>query len=81
VKKYKNKSANSGIISYAIGSDYIAIRFTNRPDTYIYDYSKAGKHHVDRMKELAEKGEGLSTYINRHAEVKNNFSLQSAKKI
>lgn len=48
-------SRNSGVISYNIGTDYIVVRF-NTGGTYTYSYRKAGIDHVERMKDLAQKG-------------------------
>jgi hypothetical protein len=79
VKRYKNLKGNSGIISYQNGKEFIEILFVNKPAIYVYSYSKCGKQHVERMKKLASNGEGLGTYINKHAEVKNNFTLRFEK--
>ena len=33
---------------------------------YLYTYSSAGTHHIERMKALAMRGDGLNAYINEH---------------
>jgi hypothetical protein len=71
MKRYKNLSGHSGILAYAIGANFIKIKF-NDNETYLYDYGKPGKLHVEEMKKLALKGTGLATYINRF--VRNNYS-------
>lgn len=71
MKPYKNISENSGVIAYEIRSRSIVIVFVGG-DTYLYDYVKTGKREVERMKELAEQGQGLSTYISTH--VKDRYT-------
>jgi hypothetical protein len=65
MKRYRNTSGNSGVVAYRIMDDAIAIRFQDG-GTYIYDYRSPGRVHVEAMKELALRGEGLATYINVH---------------
>ena len=38
-------------------------------EVYKYTYDSAGEQHVERMKALAEKQKGLSTYISQHQPV------------
>lgn len=66
VKKYADRSHDSGIRAYEIGKDSITIQFING-GTYLYNYASAGKRHIERMKTLAESGDGLNTYLNQHA--------------
>ncbi len=69
MERYRNSGGNSGVLAYEIGSDYILIRFASKSFIYSYSYSKAGQHHVETMKRLAQSGSGLNSYINRY--VKN----------
>jgi hypothetical protein len=69
-KRYKNLSGNSGITEYEVGPEFIWIWFSG--EAYRYDYSKPGKQDVDVMKQLAEAGRGLATYINQH--VQKNYA-------
>lgn len=62
---YQNISGISGVDAYDIGDDYIKILFRGG-ELYLYSYDTPGREHVERMKELAAKGEGLSTYIAQH---------------
>ena len=68
---YANLSGNSGVASYEIESDSIAVTFRSGA-TYLYNYDAPGRDDVERMKELAEAGQGLSTYISQN--VKKNFA-------
>ena len=63
--QYRNLDGNSGVDAYEIGTDFIDVRF-RAGGTYRYDHTSPGALHVERMKELAIDGRGLSTYISRH---------------
>jgi hypothetical protein len=65
VEHYLNLNGDSGVTRYAIGRDFIRVQFRD-PTIYVYDYVRPGKHHVDRMKELAVSGRGLGTYISQN---------------
>ena len=65
MRLYTNRRGNSGVIEYAPGAEAIIIRFRNG-DTYLYDYHTPGPRKVERMKQLAGKGVGLATFINKH---------------
>jgi len=72
MKTYKNLSGKSGVVAYEIGKTFIKIKFEGESGIYIYDYKRPGKKEVEKMKELAQKGSGLSTYISQ--DVGTNFS-------
>ena len=65
MKKYLNISGNSGVNYYQIGKDYIRIWFIQTDKSYLYNYTKPGKEHVENMKAMALAGKGLSTYISQ----------------
>jgi hypothetical protein len=73
MERYKNLNGNSGIMSYDIGRDSIIVMFRGG-HTYLYNYVVTGKVHIEKMKKLARKGIGLSTYISRH--VKDRYAEQ-----
>ena len=75
MQHYKNINGNSGIDSYEIGVDFIKVRFKTSSTVYIYSTSKIAKHHIEKMKHLADTGKGLGTYISTHPEVKQNYRL------
>lgn len=75
VKRYKNLSGQSGISGYDLLPDAIKIRF-NDNSLYLYNYEIPGKREVEIMKGLAQKGIGLTTFINQ--EVRGNFAAQLA---
>ena len=64
MERYQHLDGYSGVTFYEYGPDFIRIRFRNGT-TYVYDYARPGTQHVERMKELARAGKGLSTYISQ----------------
>lgn len=71
MKNYANRGGTSNVQSYEIGNDFIAVNFKGTPKTYVYSYSSAGSFNVDKMKQLAENGSGLNSFIMLN--VKNDF--------
>lgn len=65
IKKYLDVNGDSGVDSYEIGVDYILVWFRNGTRAYKYSYTSAGPENVEQMKLLAEKGDGLHSFINR----------------
>lgn len=62
MKKYLNYGCDSSVQYYDIASDSITVYFSDG-SSYTYSYASTGMYHVERMKELAEVGEGLNHYI------------------
>ena len=73
MKKYKDITGNSGVTAYEIGEKSISVEF-NHDSIYLYSYTSAGKTNIEKMKRLAVKGKGLSTYISQY--VKDKFETQ-----
>jgi len=74
MQKYKN--GNSGLIAFQIGVDFIKVKFKDC-NVYKYTFSSAGIENINRMKELAMIGEGLSTFIS--IKVKDAFEKKVTK--
>ena len=72
---YTNKSGKSGIISYEIGDDFINVKFS---DGKIYTYNNAitGEENIKTMKELAENGNELNSFISKI--IRKNYASKSA---
>jgi hypothetical protein len=70
MQPYGNRSGGSGVRAYEIGPDFIRVQFP-RGEPYLYTYESAGRDNVERMKELAASGRGLSTFISQHPAVRN----------
>jgi hypothetical protein len=62
MEPYSDRSGNSGIVAYQLGATSITVKFENG-SLYLYTYESAGAETVERMKELAVSGRGLSSFI------------------
>lgn len=67
---YKSFSGKSGVDSYENGPDYIIVKFSTGA-IYTYTNKSAGAENITHMKQLAQKGEGLNSFINKN--VKNLY--------
>jgi hypothetical protein len=64
--KYRDVDGDSGVIGYEYGADWIEVEFKKGANGfYRYSYMSAGSQNVEKMKRLADAGEGLNSYINR----------------
>lgn len=63
---YRNLDGDSNVVAYHIGEDYIEVEFADGA-VYKYTYDSAGAINVERMKDLAEAGDGLNAYIDFNA--------------
>ncbi len=63
VCRYRNLGGNSGVRTYEITVESIAVGFHDG-SVYDYTYQSAGAHNIEHMKVLAERGRGLSAFIN-----------------
>ena len=73
LQRYPNRSLDSGVTAYEIGDDYIKVEFADGP-LYLYTHDTPGKRRVERMKKLALRGKGLSTFISR--EVREDYAAR-----
>lgn len=64
VKHYRSASG-SGVEAYECGPGWIVLRFHDG-SPYRYDARHPGALHVMEMQRLADAGEGLNSYVNRH---------------
>lgn len=62
---YRNLDGDSGVTAYQIKDNAIAVQFRSG-EVYEYTYASAGRGNVERMKQLARAGRGLSTFISQH---------------
>lgn len=63
MERYSDIDRDSGVVAYEIGDDFIRVRFSTGA-IYLYTYISAGPHHIEQMKILATRGDGLNAYIN-----------------
>lgn len=75
MKRYRDLHGDSGVVAYEAGADYIRVRFSHGA-TYLYDYASTGKFEVERMKALAQSGDGLATFISKF--IKGNYARREA---
>ena len=64
MERYRNTGGNSGIQSYEIGDDFIIVQF-NDGGQYLYNYTSTRSSNVEKMKNLAQSGHGLNSFISR----------------
>lgn len=63
---YKDIDNDSNVTHYEIGGTYIRVKFNGTVKIYTYSYHSAGIEKVERMKQLAQAGDGLNSYIKLH---------------
>jgi hypothetical protein len=63
MERYSDIDRDSGVVAYEIGPDFIRVKFSDGA-IYLYNNLSAGSHHIERMKLLAQRGDGLNAYIN-----------------
>lgn len=73
MKRYRDRNGDSGIARYEYGPDWIRLEFKTG-SAYEYTRESAGAEHIEAMKRLADSGDGLNAYLNRHAH--ESFSRQ-----
>ena len=64
--QYRDINGDSGIHSYELGNGSITVQFDGGR-SYLYTNASAGAGHILEMQRLAQLGDGLNSYINRHA--------------
>jgi hypothetical protein len=74
MQRYRHPTGDTGVVAYEAGPDFIRVQFAGG-EIYLYTYESAGAPHVEHMKELAARGEGLSTFISRT--VKKRYALKT----
>ena len=74
VETYKNLSGHSGVIAYKVGNEYIIVQFKDGRHTfYRYSSSSVGSGNLAHMKQLAETGIGLNSFISSNEHIKNGY--------
>jgi hypothetical protein len=69
ISRYKSDH-ETGVVAYSLDENSITVLFQDDWH-YLYDKDKPGPVHIKKMKALAKKGSGLSTYISQH--VRENY--------
>ncbi len=75
---YANSSGRGGVLSYEFIENGIQLQFKDSYQIYVYTYNRPGRNKVERMKELALSGKGLTTYVNQYVreEYETSFTYQ-----
>ncbi|WP_393949178.1 hypothetical protein [Kluyvera intermedia] len=68
---YQNRGRDSGVTEFEATENSITVYFSNG-SCYLYNVTAPGLQAVQEMIRLANMGEGLNTYINRH--IRSNFA-------
>ncbi len=71
MQRYSDIDRDSGVVAFECAADYIRDRFSDGA-IYLYTYASAGQLHIESMKKLAIRGDGLNAYINDH--VKKSYA-------
>lgn len=72
-----SKEGSAGIRNFYYEDDFIWIEFAGGR-IYLYTSGKIGKEYMLVMKSLAEIGKGLSSFITKTTEVRQNFHASYA---
>lgn len=70
MKRYADINGDSGVVAYEIADESITVQFEGTTQLYTYSYASAGQSHIETMKKLAAKGDGLNAYINNNVKFK-----------
>lgn len=65
MRRYRDSSRGGAILGTSEKRDSITVHFQFRH--YTYSHKSAGRDHVQKMKQLAQQGSGLHTYIRQNA--------------
>ena len=63
MERYMNRNGNSNVAASEYGPGYIRVQFGDG-SVYLYTDSSAGPFNIQRMKQLADGGMGLNSFIN-----------------
>ncbi|PLY09981.1 MAG: hypothetical protein C0626_07265 [Arcobacter sp.] len=72
---YKDINGDSGVLRYKINNDKIIVEFKGGSQ-YLYTYASAGQTHIEKMKVLAQNGDGLNSYINKYVKKQYESKLR-----
>jgi len=65
MRHYIDSDSDSNINAYDYGEDFIVVEFKDG-SKYEYTYDSAGSYMVEQMKGLADRGDGLNSFISTH---------------
>lgn len=65
MERYANRGGDSNVVAYEMDPSSIQVQFGDG-SVYLYTYAVTGVAEVERMKELAQLGQGLNSYIGKN---------------
>lgn len=65
MQNYYNIGGNSSIAGYEIEPTRVRVKFSDGK-IYSWSYASAGRNNVETMKQLAQSGSGLNSFIMRY---------------
>jgi hypothetical protein len=75
MKTYTDIDHDSGVSAYEYGDNWIHVQFSTGA-IYEYTYASAEQSNIEKMKRLADAGDGLNAFINTN--VKKLYSRRIA---
>lgn len=78
LQRYGTANHEGGITEFALLQGAILLIFRNGA-AYLYTDEVPGSAHVERMRGLAVRGKGLSTYVSRHIGTRYAQMLSAAE--
>jgi hypothetical protein len=67
--KYLDLDKDSGVEAYEIIFDRISVKFKGG-SVYVYSYQSDGRENIEKMKKLAQLGDGLNSFIKLNVKYK-----------
>lgn len=64
MERYANNGGDSNVVAYEIEQSSIKVQFGDG-SMYLYTNQSTGVENIERMKQLAQAGQGLNSYIGR----------------
>ena len=64
MQRYLDINDDSGVAAYEIGAAFIRVRFKDG-SVYLYTNDATGVDNIQHMKQLAEAGDGLNSFISK----------------
>ena len=71
MQPYGDHTRQHGVVAFETGPQWLDVEFTSGW-IYRFTYERPGQLRVERMKQLAQSGRGLSTFISKY--VKNRYA-------
>jgi hypothetical protein len=64
MERYANRGGDSNVVAYEIEQSSIKVQFGDG-SVYLYTNQSAGAANLEQMKQLANAGQGLNSFIGR----------------